>query len=190
MEWGKGILCPHVLTEYGNVSFTDFQSSWCQRMQVLTRYFPGGSVVKNLPANTGDLRNTGLIPGSGRSLEEGNGKPLQYSCLENPMDRESGGPQSMASQRVGHDWASLIGYWGLDAAWTPVSTSVSSTAVPNIFGIRDWFHGRQFFQDQRGGGERCFRDDSNTLHLLCTLFLLLLHRLHLGAAGIRSLSHR
>ena len=103
MEWGKGILCPHVLTEYGNVSFTDFQSSWCQRMQVLTRYFPGGSVVKNLPANTGDLRNTGSIPGSGRSLEEGNGKPLQYSCLENPMDRESGGPQSMASQRVGHD---------------------------------------------------------------------------------------
>jgi len=40
---------------------------------------PGGSVVKNLPANAG---NTGLIPGSGRSLGEGNGNPLQYSCLE------------------------------------------------------------------------------------------------------------
>ena len=46
--------------------------------------FPGGSVVKNLPANAGD---TGLIPGSGIFLGEGNGNPLQYSCLGNPMDR-------------------------------------------------------------------------------------------------------
>ena len=46
--------------------------------------FPGGSVVKNLPANA---RNADFIPGSGRSLGEGNGNPLQYSCLENPMDR-------------------------------------------------------------------------------------------------------
>ena len=41
-------------------------------------------MVKNPPANTGDL---GLIPGSGTFPEEGNGNPLQYSCLENPMDR-------------------------------------------------------------------------------------------------------
>ena len=46
--------------------------------------FPGGSVVKNLPASTG---YPGLIPGSGRSPGEGNGYPLQYSCLEKPMDR-------------------------------------------------------------------------------------------------------
>ena len=45
--------------------------------------FPGGSVIKNPQANT-DL---GLIPGLGRSPGEGNGKPLQYSCLVNPMDR-------------------------------------------------------------------------------------------------------
>ena len=44
-------------------------------------------VVKNLPANTGDLRDPGSVPGSGRSPGEGNGDPLQYSCLENPMDR-------------------------------------------------------------------------------------------------------
>ena len=43
--------------------------------------------VKNLPANAGDLRDVGLIPGSGRSPEGGKGNPLQYSCLENSMDR-------------------------------------------------------------------------------------------------------
>ena len=44
-------------------------------------------VVKNLPANAGDLRDVGLTPGSGRSLGGGHGNPLHYSCLENPMDR-------------------------------------------------------------------------------------------------------
>ena len=48
------------------------------------RRFPGGSVVKKPPANTGDV---GSIPGSGRSPGEGNSNPLQYSYLENPMDR-------------------------------------------------------------------------------------------------------
>ena len=49
--------------------------------------FPGGSVVKNLPANAGDTRDESSIPGLGRSLRVGNGSPLQYSCLENSMDR-------------------------------------------------------------------------------------------------------
>ena len=49
--------------------------------------FPGGSVVKNLPANAGDAGDKGLIPGSGRSPGKGNGNPLQYSCLENSVDR-------------------------------------------------------------------------------------------------------
>ena len=44
-------------------------------------------VVKNPPANAGDARDTGSIPGSGRSFGEGYGNPLQYSCLKNPMDR-------------------------------------------------------------------------------------------------------
>ena len=44
-------------------------------------------VIKNPPANAGDIRDVGLIPGSGRSLEGGHSNPLQYSCLENPMDR-------------------------------------------------------------------------------------------------------
>ena len=48
------------------------------------RGFPGGSAVKNPPANAGDVVS---IPGSGRSPGEGNDNPLQYSCLENPMVR-------------------------------------------------------------------------------------------------------
>ena len=44
-------------------------------------------MVKNLPATAGDTEDVALIPESGRSPEEGNGKPSQYSCLENPMDR-------------------------------------------------------------------------------------------------------
>ena len=44
-------------------------------------------VVKNLPTNAGDIRDAGLIPGLGRSPGEGNGNPLQYSYLENSMDR-------------------------------------------------------------------------------------------------------
>ena len=46
-------------------------------------------VIKNLPANAGDARDTGSIPGWGISLREGNGNPLQHSCLEISMDREA-----------------------------------------------------------------------------------------------------
>ena len=46
-------------------------------------------MVKNPPASVGDIRDVGSIPGSGRSPGGGNGNPLQYSCLENPMDREA-----------------------------------------------------------------------------------------------------
>ena len=49
--------------------------------------FSGGAVVKNLSANTGDMRETVSIPGLGKSPGRAHGKPLQYSCLENPMDR-------------------------------------------------------------------------------------------------------
>ena len=46
-----------------------------------------GLVVKKLPANAGDIRDTGSVPGSGRSPGGGHGNPLQFSCLENPIDR-------------------------------------------------------------------------------------------------------
>ena len=57
-------------------------------------------MVKNPPANVGDV---GLIPGLERSPGEGNGNPVQYSCLENPMDRGGWRLQSMGLQRVRHD---------------------------------------------------------------------------------------
>ena len=49
--------------------------------------FTGGAVVKKLPASAADIRDIGSVPGSGRSLGGGHCNPLQYSCLEDPMDR-------------------------------------------------------------------------------------------------------
>ena len=63
------------------------------------RGFPGGLVVENPPTNAGHL---GSIPGSGRAPGEGNDNPLQYSCLENPMDR-------------GAWWAT---FYGATKSWT------------------------------------------------------------------------
>ena len=65
--------------------------------------FPGGAVVKNLPANARDARDMGSVPGSRRFPGGRNGNPLQYPCLENSWIEEPGGLQSMGSQRVGHD---------------------------------------------------------------------------------------
>ena len=55
------------------------------------KLFSGGAVVKNSPANASDTRDTVSIPGLRRSPGEGNGNPLQYSCLENSMDRGGAG---------------------------------------------------------------------------------------------------
>ena len=60
-------------------------------------------VVKNPPANAGDVRDMGSIPGSGRSPGGGHGNPLQYSCLENPMARAAWWAIVHRSQRVRHD---------------------------------------------------------------------------------------
>ena len=58
--------------------------------------FPGGAAVNSPPASEGDARDAGSVPGSGRPLGGGNGNPLQYSCLGNPMDR-------------GACWATVLG---------------------------------------------------------------------------------
>ena len=84
------------------------------------RGFPGGAVVKNLPAKAGDARDVGSIPGLGRSPGGGHGNPLQYPCLENPLDRgawqatvhipwieEPGRLQSIGSQELDTTEANL-----------------------------------------------------------------------------------
>ena len=73
-------------------------------------------MVKNLPANTGDIRDTGLISGSGRSPEGGNGNPLQYFCLENLVDR---GALQAAVHKVAQSQAWL--------KWLSRHTSVKSS---------------------------------------------------------------
>ena len=65
--------------------------------------FPSGSAVKNPPALQELQEMLVRIPGLGRSPGGGHGNPLQYSCLENPMEEEPGGLQSIGLQRVGHD---------------------------------------------------------------------------------------
>ena len=71
---GRWVLCHYCHLERPTVTAPAFMR------------FPGGSEVKALASNAGD---SGLIPGSGRSPGEGNGNPLQYSCLEDPMDGEA-----------------------------------------------------------------------------------------------------
>ena len=66
--------------------------------------FPGGSAIKNLPANARDTEVVSSIPGSGRSPRGGNGNPLHCSCLGNPMDRGAWWATAhIGSQRVGQD---------------------------------------------------------------------------------------
>ena len=65
--------------------------------------FLGGSVVKNLPANAGDARDAGLIPGLRKTSGVGNGKLLQYSNLENPRDRGDWWAAVDGVTRVRHD---------------------------------------------------------------------------------------
>ena len=73
-------------------------------LNFITEGFPGGSDGKESACNAG---YPGLIPGLGRSAGEGNGNPLQYSCLENSKDRGAWWSTVHGSQRVGHNWATL-----------------------------------------------------------------------------------
>ena len=79
---------------------TDFLISYKPITGIIAGGFPGGSEGKESAYSAGDLCS---IPGLGRSPGEGNGNPLQYSCLENPGRQEPGGLQSLGLQRVGHD---------------------------------------------------------------------------------------
>ena len=71
---------------------------------LMTKGFPGGSVVKNPPANAGTTGDSGSIPRSGRSPRGGHGNPLQYSCRENPVDR---GAWWAIFHRIAKSWTQL-----------------------------------------------------------------------------------
>ena len=86
--------------------------------------FPGGSVVKNPPANTGDARDVDSIPGLGRSPGEGNGNPLQNSCLGNPMDKGAWWAtvhgvtkESDMTERLNNNNSSNLYYWVQRPQW-------------------------------------------------------------------------
>ena len=66
-----------------------------------------GASGKETAAKVRDVKDPGLIPGSGRSPGVGNGNPLHHSCLENPVDRGAQWLQSVGSQRVGHNWSNF-----------------------------------------------------------------------------------
>ena len=87
-------------------------------------------VVKNPPANIGDVRDVGSIPGSGRSPGRGHGNPLQYFCLKNPMDR-------------GAWWATVH---GIAKSWTRLSTHThthtTQAVIAEVAGICWVSHGR------------------------------------------------
>ena len=88
--------------------------------------FPGGSVVNNLPASAGDAGDMGLIPGLERSPGEKHGNPLQYSCLENPVDRRAWRATVHRVTKIRHEWAHST-HTGSSAA-VPSTQEVSQEA--------------------------------------------------------------
>ena len=119
-----------------HVFYSDLRSvSWLCLGLCVWANFPGGSVVKNLPANAEDTRNVDSISGWERSPGGGHGKPLQYSCLENPMDRGTWkalsprGPKELTWLSI---WARTRTWlWGLGAAgWKAVGQAELPAATP------------------------------------------------------------
>ena len=90
-------------------------------------------MVKNPPANAGDKRDLGLIPGSGRSPGEGHYNPLQYSCQENPTDKGAWQASVHRSPRVRHDWSDLARACSYD---TLQNANISTTMLGGIGGRR------------------------------------------------------
>ena len=96
--WGQRIHSPGQIT--------NFMIAKCLLVKFITHVWASQvvPVVKNPPADAGDISNTGLIPGLGRSSGGGHGNPLQYACLENPMDR---GAWRATVHRMGKSWTRL-----------------------------------------------------------------------------------
>ena len=109
--------------------------------------FPGGTVVKPLPASAGDARDAGSIPGSARPPGEGDGNPLQYSCLRYPLDRRAWratvhrATESVTTEHVGtHDWGLSSSLLSLDLHGSPLEKFSSSPGdlTPFIDHLQAW----------------------------------------------------
>ena len=101
----KSLLAVAQTCSYLRIFAPAMPSVWNSLPLIICLSFSGGSVVKNPPANARDLGDLNLIPGSGRSPGGGNGNPLQYSCLENPVDTGA--------------WHAAV--CGGSKSWTPLS---------------------------------------------------------------------
>ena len=120
--WNKYNLLEFTVTFWSYICSTEFMCLWSISMLKGTPYsskigFPGGSVVKNLPANAGATGDVYSTPGSKRSPEEGNGNPFQYSCLENATDRGAwrgavhGVTKNQTQLSIAHN------YWKMENKW-------------------------------------------------------------------------
>ena len=109
-------------------------------------------MVKNPLANVGDTRDWGLIPGSGRSPGGGHGNPLQYSCLENPMDR---GAWRATVHRVAKNWTPLSTHtslcltssgllWGRERDLFPLPSGPKGQKEDHLAGNTRWVVGETF----------------------------------------------
>ena len=149
--WNQSLVPCLVLTvaSWPTYSFLRSQVRWSDVLISLNNFpqfvvvhtvFPGGSDGKESTCSAGD---PGSIPGLGKSPGEGNGTPLQYSCLENPGTEEPGRLQSMGSLRVGHDWAtslSLSTFMRWRRKWqpTPVFLPGESHGRRSLVGCSPW----------------------------------------------------
>ena len=92
-------------------------------------------VVKNPSASAKGLRDPDSIPGSGRVPGGGHGNPLQYSCLDNPMDRGAWQAMSIESQRVRHDWSELA-WHGTAQAFVQFNSVTQSCPTLRLHGLQ------------------------------------------------------
>ena len=106
---------------------------WLGFLSIYSAYwrFPGGSDGKVSAYNADHVGDPGSIPGSGRSPGEGNGNPLQYSCLKIPRMEEPGRLKSMGSQRVRHDWATSLSF--VDSGYVQLPLCVGQNSALLLF---------------------------------------------------------
>ena len=128
----RGLFFFLIYLKYSTILYvTNVQHSDSQLLKVVLSGFPGSSAGKESACNVGDM---GSIPGLGRSPGEGNGNPLQCSCLENSMDR---GAWTMGSRRVGHDWATVTFHFHTLFVWIVIGLA-KLFGQPNI--IKYWLY--------------------------------------------------